>query len=326
MTFSSWLQSPIKKSQLHDQLLEIFWQGLTTETSMSSSQPKQGIDILSRHYSQKDRSAFKTLSPLRILLVEDNNINQQVALLMLQKLGYRADVAGNGLEAIQVLRQTFYDVVLMDVEMPEMDGLMATRCIRQELPQSEQPWIIAVTAYAMQGDRENCLAAGMNDYMTKPIRQADLIGVLQKVNVRDRAKEVDANPAPDSPEPTHSSPEEPVLDLMVLDSIREMAGAQADVFLADIIHTYLETTPNYLQQLKEAIATGNPELLRQAAHSLGSSSANLGANRFAKDCKELENLGRSGTVLSADSRLIQLTADYEKVKAAFTLQLEKRKD
>jgi CheY-like chemotaxis protein len=118
--------------------------------------------------------------PLRILLAEDYVVNQKLALRLLAQMGYRADVAANGLETIQALERQPYDVVLMDVQMPEMDGLEATRQIRARWPNAEQPRIIAMTANAMQGDREICLEAGMDDYVSKPIRVEELIQALAR--------------------------------------------------------------------------------------------------------------------------------------------------
>ncbi len=117
---------------------------------------------------------------LRILLAEDNRVNQKLALIVLRKLGYRADLAVNGVEVLQALHRQPYDVVLMDVEMPEMDGLTATRHICQEWSANERPRIIALTAYALRGDREKCLEAGMDDYISKPFSSRDLVTALQK--------------------------------------------------------------------------------------------------------------------------------------------------
>jgi CheY-like chemotaxis protein len=116
--------------------------------------------------------------PLRILLAEDNTVNQKLALRLLGQLGYQADVAGNGLEAIAALERQRYDVVLMDVQMPELDGLDATRQICSRWPRADRPRIIAMTANAMQGDRDLCLAAGMDDYISKPIRTEELVAAL----------------------------------------------------------------------------------------------------------------------------------------------------
>jgi CheY-like chemotaxis protein len=122
--------------------------------------------------------------PLRILVAEDNAVNQKLALRLLSQLGYRADVAGNGLEAIQAVERQPYDVVLMDVQMPEMDGLEATRQICARWPGGRRPRIIAMTANAMQGDREVCLEAGMDDYVSKPIRVEELVAALNRSEVR----------------------------------------------------------------------------------------------------------------------------------------------
>jgi CheY-like chemotaxis protein len=122
--------------------------------------------------------------PLRILLAEDNVVNQKLALRLLQQMGYRADVASNGIEAVECVARQPYDVVLMDVQMPEMDGLEASRRITARWKPNERPRIVAMTANAMQGDREECLAAGMDDYVTKPIRVDALVGALENVNPR----------------------------------------------------------------------------------------------------------------------------------------------
>ena len=132
--------------------------------------------------------------PLRILLAEDNLVNQKLALRLLSQMGYRADVAANGLEVLQSLQRQAYDLVLMDVQMPEMDGLEATRRIRAEGTPHGQPRIVAMTANAMQGDREQCLAAGMNDYLTKPIRVDALRAALERSG-RARAEPVSGGAA-----------------------------------------------------------------------------------------------------------------------------------
>jgi CheY-like chemotaxis protein len=123
--------------------------------------------------------------PLRILLAEDNVVNQKLALRLLQQMGYRADLASNGLEAVESVQRQPYDVILMDVQMPEMDGLEASRQITARWKSGERPRIVAMTANAMQGDREMCLAAGMDDYLTKPIRVERLVEALNDVTARE---------------------------------------------------------------------------------------------------------------------------------------------
>ncbi|HET7375605.1 MAG TPA: response regulator, partial [Anaerolineae bacterium] len=163
--FTAYLNKPLKPSTLFDTLIGILTdQGLRTTEPTAPFKPQIDPDMAQR-------------LPLKILLAEDNAVNQKLALRLLQQMGYRADVAGNGLEAVEALERQKYDVILMDVQMPEMDGLDATREIRQ-LPIPAQPRIIAMTANAMQGDREMCLAAGMNDYISKPIHIEELIEAL----------------------------------------------------------------------------------------------------------------------------------------------------
>lgn len=143
---------------------------------------------IKRGIIQRNRQNTMQTTPLtknhktRILLAEDNRVNQKFALLLLKKLGYQTDVVSNGAEALQALQSQSYDVVFMDVEMPEMDGLTATRQICEQWAAGERPRIIALTAYARRGDREQCLAAGMDDYMTKPIELPKLVQALQKVS------------------------------------------------------------------------------------------------------------------------------------------------
>ncbi|MCZ0904312.1 response regulator, partial [Microcoleus sp. HI-ES] len=142
--------------------------------------------------------------PLRILLAEDHLVNQKVALLLLERLGYRADVAANGLEVLEALNRQPYDLVLMDVQMPEMDGLEASRRICQEWPAHARPRIIAMTANAMQGDRELCLDAGMNDYISKPIRVDTLIQALSQCP---------PNPEPQQAQKEESESKKPEIDV-----------------------------------------------------------------------------------------------------------------
>ncbi len=167
-TFAAFLTKPARASQLHDALMDIF-------AKEESTRKKRDTTI----QPQFDPKMGKRL-PLRILLAEDNAVNQKLALHLLKRMGYRADVAANGLEALEALRQQTYDAVLMDVQMPEMDGLEATRRIRQEWEKDAQPRIVAMTASAMKEDREECLAAGMDDYISKPIQVAELVCALRK--------------------------------------------------------------------------------------------------------------------------------------------------
>jgi CheY-like chemotaxis protein/signal transduction histidine kinase len=167
--FAAWLQNPIQPLILYNTLVQILGHTPKEAVQETAQEPRK-ID------SPKEPPA---IAPLRILLAEDNTVNQQVALLLLKKFGYRADVVSNGEEVLQALEDADYDVILMDVEMPEMDGLTATRFIREKSSHWTSPWIIAVTAYSMLGDREKCLEIGMNDYISKPIRINELKEALE---------------------------------------------------------------------------------------------------------------------------------------------------
>jgi len=164
--FAAYLTKPIKQSQLFDTIVGLFSTAQTHEEKPVVEHVKLDPEFAARN-------------PLRILLAEDNAVNQKLALRVLEQMGYRVDVASNGLEAIESVERQTYDVILMDVQMPEQDGLDATRNIRK-LENVSQPHIIAMTANAMEGDREMCLAAGMNDYISKPIRINELVEALRK--------------------------------------------------------------------------------------------------------------------------------------------------
>ena len=165
LNFSAYLTKPLKPSALYDALAGIFARNLISP-KVESAKSVMDAELAARH-------------PLRILLAEDNQVNQKLASRILEQMGYRADIASNGLEAVESIERQTYDVIFMDVQMPEMDGLDATRNIRK-LADVAQPHIIAMTANAMEGDRELCLAAGMDDYVSKPIRVNELIDALMK--------------------------------------------------------------------------------------------------------------------------------------------------
>jgi CheY-like chemotaxis protein len=169
--FDAYLAKPIRQSQLFDTLVGLLAGDTATKVEAAPNKPQLDPSQATRH-------------PLRILLAEDNVVNQKLALRLLQQMGYRADLASNGIEAVESVQRQTYDVVLMDVQMPEMDGLEASRQINARWANPQRPRIIAMTANAMQGDREMCLAAGMDDYLTKPIRVERLVEVLNQARQR----------------------------------------------------------------------------------------------------------------------------------------------
>ena len=292
--FAAFLNKPIKQSQLYDTLVQV----LTQRPVFVNISETRSFD-----------SRLASRLPLRILLVEDVAVNQKVARQMLQRLGYRIDVANNGQEALTVLQRQSYDVVFMDVQMPEMDGLETTRCIRQEWS-TERPWIIAMTAHAMSGDREACLNAGMNDYISKPIRVETLVKAINRYGQKHQPME----PGEKAPEPPPSTP---VLDPQVLLSLTEMAGDDADELLAELFDSYLDDAPQRLRSIEGAVVGEDAEALYKAAHALKSLSATVGATHLAQLAEALETIGRAGTVTAEVAALLeQLEPESKRVEAA----------
>jgi len=264
--FAATLAKPLRQSQLFDTLVGL----LGGEVSDTPRQPavKATSDprMAERH-------------PLRILLAEDNAVNQKLALRLLAQMGYRADVAANGLEAVQSVQRQPYDVVLMDVQMPEMDGLEATRRIRAGGTPHGQPRIIAMTANAMQGDREACLGAGMNDYVAKPIRVDVLIEALRRA--------IPHGPAGSSGEGGREMPPE-IIDTSVFRELCESAGAD---FARELIDTFAEEAPGLVAELRAAHSAGDAESFRRTAHSLKSNALTFGASGLAQHARALEQAG-----------------------------------
>jgi signal transduction histidine kinase/CheY-like chemotaxis protein len=223
------------------------------------------------------RHAQPAASPqLRVLVAEDNLVNQQVALHMLAKMGYSADLAVNGLEVLEALHRRDYDVVLMDVQMPDMDGLDATRRLRVALPERRQPYVIAVTANAMSGDREECLAAGMDDYISKPVRRADLDAALSRVR----------HGRPAGPPPPVA-----LIDQRAIDALRESMGSDEEV--AGLVTIFCEQAERDLGAMRVAWPDDLGSLGR-LAHRLKGSSLAMGAHALAECCRMLEQRAREG--------------------------------
>jgi len=238
--------------------------------------------------------------PLRILLAEDNVVNQKVALRLLARLGYRADVVANGLEVLEAVQRRPYDVVLMDVQMPEMDGREASRRLKLSIPGARVPRIIALTADAMAGDREKCLAAGMDDYITKPIHVEALVKALARTRPQ---------PGPEELE-TRASP---VIDLKQFEEFRYTMGAD---FIGEVLAVFTADAPELLRELQQALADDDPEGFCRAAHSLKSNAAACGAVTLAELARELERLGKEGCQAGAWEKVARAEAEYHLVEQA----------
>ncbi|TYQ25618.1 PAS domain S-box protein [Pseudanabaena sp. UWO310] len=246
--------------------------------------------------------------PLRILLAEDNVINQKVAIHILQRMGYRADVAANGLEVIDALLQQPYDLIFMDMQMPVMDGIDATQKIYQNWQDGKfatRPRIVAMTANAMQGDREICLAAGMDDYLSKPIRNSELVRVLQEC------------PAAT---PNNSS----IMTSINMTTLHEAAihiGGEDPNFLNELIDSYLDNARSLLQELYTSFAQKDFAKILRTAHTLKSSSSVIGAEDLAILCHELETNLRNSKYEGLDLKINKITDEFAHVKT----ELERQK-
>ncbi|TAF07851.1 MAG: response regulator [Nostocales cyanobacterium] len=311
----AFLNKPIKQSQLYNGLLNLI-----------SQQPIR-FNFLDKNLV----TTYPNLGnlPMRILVAEDHPVNLKMVTLILAKLGLRADVAGNGLEVLSALHRQSYNVILMDVQMPEMDGLEATKQIRM-WHWDQQPRIIAMTANAMQGDKQICLEAGMDDYITKPIRLEELVRVLTQCQL-DCKKSADKQSYVNSYYPQIEPTENPgtkisscssntIIDRHILDSVRNMAGEDATIFLSDLIYTYLQEAEKMLLALSLAIRQLDPTAIKQISHKFKSSSASLGAIHLSQFCKNMENISQNGTIDQCREILQQIETEYEKVKLA--LQME----
>ncbi|MCU1674739.1 MAG: two-component hybrid sensor and regulator [Frankiales bacterium] len=224
-------------------------------------------------------------SRLRVLLAEDNLVNQRVATLLLEKLGHRTDVVATGAEALAAVHERPYDVVLMDVQMPEMDGLEATRLIRAQLPADRQPRIIAMTANALVDDRQLALAAGMDDYLAKPVRPEELRAAL--------ARAAAGAPAPD-PEPVQ---EQLAVDPSVLMELTGRLGARGAEFRTKLIGTFEDETERRIAELSAATAAGDAAEVARVAHAMRGGSGAMGAHRLAAVCADVEESLRAGQQL-----------------------------
>ncbi|MDZ8096808.1 MAG: PAS domain S-box protein [Nostoc sp. DedQUE05] len=317
--FAAALSKPIKHSQLYDVM-----------TRVLGNQPILGSIS---HFPLVDRHLVHRL-PLRILLAEDTVVNQKVALLMLQKIGYGAEVVSNGLEAIAALQKQRFDVVLMDVHMPKMDGLEATRRICQEWEVGFRPYIIAITANAMRGDRQLCLAAGMDDYISKPIQLQELAQALSKCSPQrnfeftsiEQQGEVMGLELQPSSNILQSGQNQILkstkIDAKILQSLQLMLRGDRVAF-AELIECYLTETARLVQHISTAIATQDIQTIWQTAHKLKSSSASIGAIALAHLCKVLEVQARSSNLENNLELLSLLYQEYEQVKTALEKELAK---
>ncbi len=281
------LTKPVRQSQLYDCLMRV------TDPGPERSRPLRRVAA---------GRGFRG----RVLVVEDNPTNQMVALGILDELRFQADVAGNGLEALEALDRREYAAVLMDCQMPEMDGFEATTEIRRREGPGHRVPIIAMTAGALEGAREECLTAGMDDYISKPVTPGDVDAALERWLGGDPGERVVKEPV------VESTTSEKAVDVARLDVLRGM-GPRDGSLLVTLVDAFLSEAPASLAQLHEATARGDGKALQQGAHRLRGSSANVGASGAAARCGELEALGAAGDLSTAPDLLRGLEAELDQV-------------
>ncbi len=292
---AAFLMKPFRPSVLYN-LLVGFFEGKPRELPL-----KTGWEHIDRQMGHQ--------YPLRILLVEDNPVNQKVASHMLRKIGYQADIANNGREAVDALQRQMYDVVFMDLQMPEMDGIEATRHIRAHWSDCKRPYIIAMTAHTMVGDREACLAAGMNDYLSKPVQFDVLSEKLEHAERTNRAQSPAVHDAPASAEQSSTEQSVVIIDETLYAVFQETMGDMT----SELVEVFLQDGAETLQEMQAVYAQNNAQALYQLAHSLKSSSAQIGALSLSELCQQLEDRGRSGDLEEVSELLAQVAAVYEQV-------------
>jgi signal transduction histidine kinase/DNA-binding response OmpR family regulator len=309
------LHKPIRKSELYNCL------ALLDEARLTAADPKDSPPA----ETTGDDLRFSA----HVLLAEDNTVNQEVARAMLESYGCRVDVVDNGIEAVKKFTEATYDIVFMDCQMPVMDGYEATQRIKKEENEKNSPSdntlnhkpIVAMTAHAMQDAQEKCLTAGMDDYLSKPFNREQLGAVLARwlSPVSKSVHKGDQTPGAQ----TATRPKNSPLDSRVLEMLRELERQGAQNILTQLIQIYLETSPDHLKNLREAVVREDAEAIRKVAHSFKSSNGNMGALKLADMCKEMEEIGRTQETDKAEALLAGIETHYRVVQAALKEELRR---
>ncbi|AUC59661.1 Circadian input kinase A [Cyanobacterium sp. HL-69] len=319
VNWAATLIKPIKQSRLYYILSKII------QNPALKAKPDQLSPISLTDSMGGQELAITT--PLKILIAEDNIINQKVITNILKRLGYRADVVANGLEVLDTLRRQSYDLILMDVQMPEMDGLTATRQIRTLWNSAsndfygQPPQIIAMTANAMEGDRERCIEAGMNDYLSKPVRVEALIEKLKTVKRSDSAVIFNNSYQKEKPVIKRSMTE---LDPNIIAELKDMIGEEdfEEVF-QDLINSYLEDSPKLMEGLKLGVEKQDLAQIKISSHTLKSSSVTLGATYLSDLCRQVEAHTSDGNMKAMGELLPLILTEYDHVEDLMKEQLQK---
>jgi len=291
--FDAYLTKPVKQSQLYESIAMVM--GLSRR-----SEPARKRSLITQHtLKEAARARYK------ILIVEDNIVNQKVAARMLEKVGYRCDVAANGREAVEALSRIPYDLLFMDCQMPEMDGYEATRVIRGCEQGERHTVIIAMTANAMKGDRERCLEAGMDDYISKPVTNATLCRILEKY----LTGEPETETVPQQDEILESKP-------VHIQRIQEISDGDHDIE-TELISVFISENERRFRLLEAAIRGRDKDQVRHEAHTIKGSSASAGAQGMQEMAFQLEQMGENGELDPAMKVLDDLKGEFEQVRHFF---------
>jgi two-component system sensor histidine kinase/response regulator len=307
MGIAAYLQKPVRQSQLYNCLVKVIAEkSVNADTSQLSRLIEQNSSSVATASPKSERET--AAAKVRILVAEDNVINREVAFSQLQSLGYSTDMVINGREAVEAVKNQKYNVVLMDCQMPEMDGFEATAEIRRLEGESNHTVIIAMTAHALEGEREKCLAAGMDDYLSKPVKIETLREMLEKWTISE-GEEYDASL--EESNISFRKIEQEVVDLSILKGFRDLQQPGQPNLVNKLIGLFIEDITERLESLKKALTEEDVSTIRQQAHTIKGAAGNIGARRMAELCKELKQ--KSDENAEAEVLISQLECEFKRV-------------
>ncbi len=253
---------------------------------------------------------------LSILLAEDNPVNRKVALGLLNRLGIQAESAVDGREAVRSWERGRHDLIFMDVHMPEMDGLAATREIRRLSGNHDLPWIVAMTADALAEDRAKCIEAGMNDYLSKPVKSIDLVSVLRRVPQGEGKGSSESGDQERRDPEGGAGAEAPGFSEETLSQLAALGESDGDHFLRELVEVFLDDVPDQLEGMRKALSDRDAAALARAAHSVKGASSNFGAAELQAKCFELETRAREGTLEGAENLIGEIEMIFKRLAEA----------
>jgi two-component system sensor histidine kinase/response regulator len=295
---NGWIYKPVRQSKLFDAIMTIFHPAVE----------RKSLEL------QEESGLFEKIIPsrrLNILLAEDNIVNQKVGQAMIEKLGHECQVVNDGLEIMDSLKTSEYNIIFMDIQMPKMDGMEATAVIRAN-PKWEKIPIIALTAHAMQGDKERCIEAGMDDYLAKPINPTELTRVINRWRHGRKTSPV---------KPAKPIPEERSGESFDLSKILERLGGDEDL-LREVLQLFLETAEENMVSLKDGINSGDTGQIQTAAHAIKGAAANIIANGVKEAADEIEHLVKENKLDRAGVQAESLEAELARLVEAISAYIQ----